>query len=271
MFATVQLEGFPFAAVREAEAATHIVRQAAAGIGGWVVTPNLDILRQCARDRQLADMVRSADLIVADGMPLIWASRLQQTPLPARVAGSNLVPLVSDLAAREGLSVFFLGGNEGTAQRAAEVLAERFPGLRIAGTSCPPFGFERSAEQLDAIAETIREAKPDIVFVGLGFPKQEKLVERLRLAHPSTWWLGVGVSFSFVAGEIGRAPLWMQRSGLEWMHRMFQEPRRLARRYLVHDIPFAFRLAAAALRARYARPVFAHASVSDHSELERLT
>ena len=228
------------------------MEQAAAGTGGWVVTPNLDILRQCAHDPRLADMVRSADLIVADGMPLIWASRLQRTPLPSRVAGSNLVPLVSERAARQGLSIYLLGGNAGTAERAAGVLAQRFPGLRIAGTYCPPFGFERDDQELARIAQRLEEASPDIVFVGLGFPKQEKLIERLRTALPAAWWLGVGVSFSFVAGEIARAPAWIQRSGLEWMHRLTQEPRRLARRYLVDDIPFAFELGASSLRRRYA-------------------
>jgi N-acetylglucosaminyldiphosphoundecaprenol N-acetyl-beta-D-mannosaminyltransferase len=170
------------------------------------------------------------------------------------VAGSNLLQLVSEQAAQRGLSIFLLGGNPGTAQRAASVLAERYPGLRIAGTCCPPFGFERDPAELARISEVLREARPDIVFVGLGFPKQEKLIEVLRPQHPSAWWLGIGVSFSFVAGEIGRAPAWMQRSGLEWVHRLLQEPRRLARRYLVDDIPFVFRLGASALRARYGEP-----------------
>lgn len=256
MFPTIELEGLQFAAVGESQAAAHVVGQAAAGVGGWVVTPNLDIVRQCARDGRIADMVRSADLVVADGMPLIWASRLQKTPLPSRVAGSNLLPLVSEQAARRGLSVFLLGGNPGTAQRAGAVLAERYPGLRIAGTCCPPFGFERDPAELARISEVLREAKPDIVFVGLGFPKQEKLIEVLRPHQPSAWWLGIGVSFSFIAGEIGRAPLWMQRCGLEWVHRLLQEPRRLARRYLVDDIPFVFRLAVSALRARYTAPAY---------------
>jgi N-acetylglucosaminyldiphosphoundecaprenol N-acetyl-beta-D-mannosaminyltransferase len=253
MLPIVHLQGLRFAAVRETEAAAHVVKQAAAGIGGWVVTPNLDILRQCARNPKLADMVATADLIVPDGMPLIWASRVQRTPLPARVAGSNLVPLVSELAAKKGLSIFLLGGNTGSAERAASVLEQRYPRLKVAGTFCPPFGFERDPEKFPQIREALRAARPDIVFVGLGFPKQEKLIEALRGDLPDAWWLGVGVSFSFVAGEIGRAPGWMQRSGLEWLHRLGQEPRRLAKRYLVDDIPFAFELAARSVQQRYTK------------------
>lgn len=252
MLPTVYLRDIPFAAVGETEAANYVVNEAAAGLGGWVVTPNLDIMRQCARDPRVADMVRAADLIVADGMPLIWVSRLQRTPLPARVAGSNLLPLVCERAARRGLSVFFLGGNPGTAQAAADALVLKFPGLQVAGTCCPPFGFERDEVELARIQGLLREARPDIVFVGLGFPKQEKLIDFLRAEHPSAWWLGVGVSFSFAAGEISRAPRWAQRAGLEWVHRLLQEPRRLAKRYLVHDIPFGIRLVLGGLRKRYA-------------------
>jgi N-acetylglucosaminyldiphosphoundecaprenol N-acetyl-beta-D-mannosaminyltransferase len=246
----VEVHGIPFAAIGEREAARHVVESAARGVGGWVVTPNLDIVRQCARDPATARMVRSADLIVADGMPLVWASRIQRTPLPERVAGSNLVSLISAQAAGRGLKVFLLGGLPGTAERAAEVLQARDPGLRVAGTWCPPFGFEKDEAQVQAMFDAVRDSQADIVFVGLGFPKQEKLIARLRAAQPAAWWLGIGITFSFLAGEVPRAPRWMQRWGLEWVHRVLQEPRRLARRYLVDDIPFAVRLFARSLRVR---------------------
>jgi N-acetylglucosaminyldiphosphoundecaprenol N-acetyl-beta-D-mannosaminyltransferase len=249
-FPQVDIHGITFAAVGEREAVRHVADSASRGVGGWVVTPNLDIVRQCARDPAIARMVRSADLIVADGMPLVWASRLQRTPLPERVAGSNLVGLLSEEAARRGLSVFLLGGMPGTAEAAARVLQARHPGLRVAGTWCPPFGFEKDEAQMQAMHEAIRDSRPDIVFVGLGFPKQERLIERLRPAQPAAWWLGIGISFSFLAGEVSRAPGWMQRTGLEWVHRVAQEPRRLARRYLVDGLPFAVRLFARSMRVR---------------------
>ena len=129
-------------------------------------------------------------------------------------------------------------------------LTERYPGLRVAGTLSPPFGFEASPEWHERIERALRDAAPDIVYVGLGFPKQERLIVSLRRGFPDTWFVSCGISFSFVSGEIHRAPLLVQRLGLEWMHRLLQEPRRLFRRYLVQGPPFLAELLWSALRAR---------------------
>ena len=210
-----------------------------AGRGGWVITPNLDHARRWHRDSAFADLCRQATLVTADGMPLVWASRLQGTPLPERVAGSNLISSLSGGAAHSGRAVFLLGGEAGTAAEAAGVLKDRFPDLRIVGTHYPPFGFEHDKAASEAIVNAITAAQPDIVFVAVGSPKQERLIAQLRPLLPSAWWLGVGISFSFLANRVRRAPRWMQRSGLEWAHRLAQEPRRLARRYLLQGLPFA--------------------------------
>jgi N-acetylglucosaminyldiphosphoundecaprenol N-acetyl-beta-D-mannosaminyltransferase len=172
-------------------------------------------------------------------MPLVWASRLQGTPLPARVAGSDLISSLSAAAAGEGRSIFLLGGDNGTAQAAANVLRDRYPQLVIAGTLCPPLGFENDEAAMRRITAVLEAARPDIVYVALGSPKQERLIDRIRPALPKAWWLGVGVSFSFLCGEVKRAPLWMRNWGLEWIHRLAQEPRRLFRRYVIAGIPFA--------------------------------
>jgi hypothetical protein len=119
------------------------------------------------------------------------------------------------------------------------VLSARFPAVKIAGTHCPPYGFEADAAVMGELVQRLTDARPDIIYVALGSPKQEKLIGRLRPFLPQSWWLGVGVSFSFLCGHVLRAPLWMQRCGLEWMHRLGQEPRRLFRRYLVAGMPFA--------------------------------
>jgi N-acetylglucosaminyldiphosphoundecaprenol N-acetyl-beta-D-mannosaminyltransferase len=212
------------------------------GHGGWVLTINLEILRRLVSDPELARLCEAADLRLADGMPLIWASRLQRTPLPERVSGSDLIWTLCERASREGWSVYLLGGNPGTAERASEMLARAFPGLRVVGHYCPPFGFQRDPAVLARIDRLLTAAHPDIVFVGLGSPKQDRLITRLRGVLPAAWFLGVGISFSFVTGEIRRAPPWMRRLGLEWLHRLAQEPRRLARRYLFYGVPFAIRL-----------------------------
>ncbi|MEO0321476.1 MAG: WecB/TagA/CpsF family glycosyltransferase [Myxococcota bacterium] len=246
----ITLQGFRFAAATETRCVAAILAELAERRGGWVITPNLDILRQAASSKEVAGMLREADLLVPDGMPLVWASWLQGTPVPERVAGSHLVGSLSRGCAREGRSVFLLGGSEGAAEAAAEVLRQRNPRLDVRGTHCPAFGFEKDAAAMEAMRAQLRASGADVVFVALGFPKQERLIRELRAELPEAWWLGVGISFSYLAGDVAQAPGWMQQLGLEWVHRLSQEPKRLAERYLVHDLPFAFRLLGDAARAR---------------------
>lgn len=218
--------------------------------GGWICPTNLDVLRQYVDSDDVRALVDEADLVVADGMPLIWASRLAGAELPERVAGSSLIWTLPERAARDGASVFLLGGNEGAADDAADRLRGRNPALSVAGTLCPPMGFDRDDAQLDVIDATLLEAQPDFVFVGLGFPKQEKLIRRLRKVLPEAWFVSCGISFSFVSGEVRRAPVWVQRAGLEWFHRLVQDPRRLFRRYVIEGFPFLVRLLLDASRSR---------------------
>lgn len=238
-FPAIVLNGVKLHAVTESQVINHILAQIELGNGGVVVTPNLDHLRRYCRDLSFGALIAEADLIVADGMPLVWASRLQRTPLPERVPGSNLISSLSAAAGARGRSVFLLGGDPDTAQGAARALTQKYPAVKIAGTHFPPFGFQDNPLEMAFIIEQLSDAKPDIVFVALGSPKQEKLIARLRPILLDAWWIGVGNSFSFLAGHVRRAPLWMQRSGLEWVHRLAQEPRRLFKRYLVVGVPFA--------------------------------
>lgn len=238
----ISLLGVPIDPVTPVQALDRVMGDLARGRGGWVVTPNLEILRRLSTEPALAALMAPAELRLADGMPLIWASRLQRTPLPARVAGSDLIWSLTERAARDGRSVFLLGGNPGAAEQAAAEFTRRFPMLRIAGHHCPPMGFERDPAQSAAIDSMLAAARPDIVYVGLGSPKQEHLITRLRPLLPAAWFLGIGISLSFVTGEVKRAPRWMQAVGLEWVHRLVQEPRRLGKRYLVHGLPFAAKL-----------------------------
>ncbi|MFT4034190.1 MAG: WecB/TagA/CpsF family glycosyltransferase [Patulibacter sp.] len=234
----VDLLGLAIHGTTEAQVIERILTEGAEGRGGWVCTVNLDILRQTSRDDSIHRLVSTADVVTPDGMPIIWASALAGTPLPARVAGSTLLTTLPAHAARAGRSLFLLGGNPGTAEQAAQVLTAANPGLDIAGTHCPPFGFEKNQAVKQAAIDAVVQADPDIVFVGLGFPKQERLIQELREFLPAAWFVSCGISFSFVSGEIARAPEWMQRIGMEWLHRMFQEPDRLVKRYLRDDLPF---------------------------------
>ena len=248
----VVLCGVRLHAITEGQCVAHIADCLEVGRGGWVVTANLDHLRRLVRDTTYAHLCRDATVMVADGMPLIWASRIQGTPLPERVAGSDVISSLSAEAVRRGRSVYLLGGDEGTAEAAALALQQRFAGLKVAGTECPPIGFDNCPDYLTQIEHRLRHARPDIVYVALGSPKQEQLMSRFRELLPGAWWLGVGVSFSFLCGHVRRAPGWVQRAGLEWLHRLGQEPRRLAGRYLVHGIPFCASLLAGAALHRVA-------------------
>lgn len=249
--ARVRLAGGWVHRVTMIEAIDRIDASIGAGVGGWVLTPNLDILHKLSSDAGFAELVEPATLRLADGMPLVWASRIAGDPLPERVAGSDLVWRLCERSALRGYGVYLLGGDEGVAERAGRVLMEKYPGLRVVGTHCPPFGFEKNAEEMARIERGLVEASPAVVLVALGCPKQERLIASLRGRFPGVWFLGIGISLSFVTGDVRRAPPWVRRLGLEWVHRLMQEPGRLARRYLVVGIPFAGRLFVGAVIARF--------------------
>nr|WP_277605685.1 WecB/TagA/CpsF family glycosyltransferase [Glycomyces sp. L485] len=240
--------------VSERQAVERVLAAIEIGCGGQVVTPNVDILAAARRSRELRTIIEDSDLVVADGAPLVWASRVAATPLPERVAGSDLVWSLSEAAATRGLRIALLGGTpDGTArptERAAEILETRYPGLKVVGAWCPPMGFDRDETHWRALVDRFEAAAPDLVYVGLGFPKQEHVIARLRTVAPRAWFLGCGASIDFIAGFRRRAPEWMRRTGTEWLFRLASEPRRLARRYLLDDVPEALRLLASAVAAR---------------------
>jgi N-acetylglucosaminyldiphosphoundecaprenol N-acetyl-beta-D-mannosaminyltransferase len=248
------LLGVPIDLVTQKQAVAWICDRASDARGGVVVTVNLDHLRRCAREPAYAELVSRADLVVADGMPLIWASKVQGPPvLPERVAGSSMMIELCEAAAVKRIPVFFLGGDPGVAERAGQMLKERFPGFFLTGTYCPPFGFESDPEECGRIEGALAAASPGIVLVALGSPKQEYLADRLRHVLPRACWIGVGISLSFVTGDVRRAPVWIQKIGLEWLHRLCQEPRRLFRRYIIHGIPWAARLLGHSFLKRFAK------------------
>jgi N-acetylglucosaminyldiphosphoundecaprenol N-acetyl-beta-D-mannosaminyltransferase len=202
----------------------------AGGPPALVVTPNAYHAVLLREDPRFRAVCERAWLSVADGTSLVWASRLLGTPVPERVGGVDLFEEVCASAGPE-LGIFLLGGRPGAAEGAARVLRRRNPGLRIAGTHCPPYGFEADPAEAARAVEAVRAASPDILFVGLGAPRQEIWIHENALALGVPVSAGVGASFDFVSGMVPRAPRWIQRAGLEWLFRTCVEPRRLWRRY----------------------------------------
>ncbi len=246
----VELLGVPVHNVTMEEAITRIELLIARGKPAHVVTPNVDHLVKLQHHASFRRAYDAAELVLADGMPLVWASRLLRSPLRAKVSGSDLFVAFAEVAAARGHRLYFLGGRPGAAAGAAEVLEGRHPGLRVCGVDAPPRGFERDPRLNAAVIARVRAARPDVLFVGLGAPKQELWIHGHREALGVPVSIGVGASFDFVAGMVRRAPGWMQQAGLEWLWRLLMVPRRLWRRYLVEDTAFLYYLSAQLLAAK---------------------
>jgi N-acetylglucosaminyldiphosphoundecaprenol N-acetyl-beta-D-mannosaminyltransferase len=220
-----------------------IAHAAAGGSPAYVVTPNAHHVVLLQKDELLRAVYGGAFLVVPDGVPLLWGTALLGAPLPSRVNGTDLFETLCARAARDGLRVFLLGGRPGAATAAAKRLSARDPALQVCGIYCPPFGFERDALESAKILAQIRAARPHLLFVGLGAPKQEYWMYRNCAAAGVPVSLGIGVSFELVGGVVARAPRWMQRAGLEWLYRLGTEPKRLWRRYVFGNAAFSFLLA----------------------------
>ena len=210
----------------------------ATGRGHQIATVNADFVVKSLRDAELRRILQESDMATADGMPLVWGAHLLGVPLEGRVTGADMVPALAQRAAQKGYSMYFLGAAPGVAERAANILRAQNPGLNIVGISAPP---QAPLEKMDpAIVEACRAAKPDILLVAFGNPKQEKWIYRHAAELSIPVMMGVGGTFDFIAGVTKRAPTWMQQTGLEWMHRLVQEPRRLWKRYAVDLLRFSY-------------------------------
>lgn len=225
----IALLGVAFDNLTLREAVGRIEEMIVSGRSHHVVTANVDFLVQARRDSELRRILLNAPLVLCDGTPLVWASRLFGNPLPERVAGADVVPELIRMAAKKNHRVFFLGTTEEANTRAIAGLRAQFPGLEISHYS-PPF---RSLLEMDdaEMIRRIRAARPDLLFVAFGCPKAEKWLARHHPELGVPVAIGVGGTIDFLAGRLKRAPLWMQRGGVEWIHRLCQEPRRLFRRY----------------------------------------
>jgi N-acetylglucosaminyldiphosphoundecaprenol N-acetyl-beta-D-mannosaminyltransferase len=203
-----------------------------------IVTVNAQFYVLAESSRPFRECLKGADYICADGMPIVWTCAMFVGRRVPRIAGVDLIENLCRRGAARGLRVFLLGGRPGTASTTAHNLSQRFPGIKIAGVSCPEFGFETSEATLNPVLAQIAQAKPHILFVGLGTPKQEFFIDKHVRPLNVPIAIGIGGSFEILSGSLERAPKWMQSAGLEWSFRLGQEPQRLCKRYLVGNTRF---------------------------------
>jgi N-acetylglucosaminyldiphosphoundecaprenol N-acetyl-beta-D-mannosaminyltransferase len=210
------------------------------GAGGarQAIVLSVPSLMHSRRDRLFRDICNGASAVLPDGIPLLWASRILGAPIPGRVAGSDLLGELSRVAEMKGYTCFLLGSTSEVVGRLEKALLRRFPGLRVAGSFAPPLAAVFSDSTNEEILRRVNAVRPDILWVGLGAPRQELWIHGnlgrldVRLA------IGVGAAFDMCSGSIRRAPTWMQKAGLEWFYRFLREPRRLFRRYFIDAAPF---------------------------------
>ena len=207
-----------------------------------VITTNADHLYKINNDEYFRKIYDETPIIVADGVPLLWASRLLGKPLPERINGTDLMEHLCGVAERHGYGIFLVGGHDRVAERCAEFLRKHHPKLNVLGAISPSDNFLFPSKECDDVVDKVSNAKPDILFVGFGAPKQEKWIYEYKQRMGVPICIGVGVSFSFISGELRRAPLLFQRAGLEWLWRFFLEPRRLFVRYAVSNTYFVWRV-----------------------------
>ncbi|HMC11234.1 MAG TPA: WecB/TagA/CpsF family glycosyltransferase [Pirellulaceae bacterium] len=237
MPARVELFGVEIDPLRMDQAVAQIQAWIAdpAGRCHFVVTPNVDHVVMLQHNAGLRAAYQDAGMVLVDGAPVLWSSRLLQPAgcgLPERVAGSDLVPALFQAADEsQRPKVYLLGAAPGVADRAAANIRLRWPAVEVIGTYSPPLGFERDAAENEAIISRIAATQPDVLIVGLGAPKQELWVHKHRERLAAKVALCVGATIDFLAGERSRAPIWMRNMGLEWLYRAASEPRRLAARY----------------------------------------
>jgi N-acetylglucosaminyldiphosphoundecaprenol N-acetyl-beta-D-mannosaminyltransferase len=249
----IDVLGVPVSAVDYDGAMDWMDGTVAARGSGYICVAATHTVMVAQEDPEAMEAVLGASLVVPDGQPLVWALRALGKPLSDRVYGPDLMLRHCERAAADGTRIFLYGGrNQGALVQLTLNLRRRFPGLRVVGGCSPPFR-DLDGDELDAIAAEINRTGADIVWVGIGVPKQEKWMAAMRDRLEAPVLVGVGAAFDFHAGLVSQAPSWMQSAGLEWAFRLAQEPKRLWRRYLRYNPRFVSGFASQWLRGRRAR------------------
>jgi N-acetylglucosaminyldiphosphoundecaprenol N-acetyl-beta-D-mannosaminyltransferase len=208
----------------------------------FVVTPNVDHTNHYRKNADYRMLIRDAALVVADGVPLLWAARLFGKPLKGRVNGTDLFERLTRACAEEGRSVFLMGGMPGVAEKCAKKLNETSPALKIAGTYAPAKGYLDNRNECEKMVRLAQNARPDVLFLGLPGPGAEMWIHRHYREAGALVSINVGASFDFVSGEVRRAPKFFQKVGLEWLYRLLRQPGKLWRRYIIGNPRFVFRV-----------------------------
>lgn len=206
------------------------------GKKSYVVAINVDVVMKIEEDTYLKKIADNADLVLVDGKPLIWISKIHKNPVKAKISGSDLVPLLCERATKKGYSIFIIGGKEGIAEKAKENLKKKYSDIKVVGTYAPPVGFENNKDELMKINNMISEKRPDLLIVCFGCPKQEKWIYENYKKYNAKVSICAGATVDFLAGNVNRAPRWMSECGLEWFYRFTQEPKRLFKRYFIDDV-----------------------------------
>lgn len=218
------------------EAIEAIEQMIADGSKHYTVAINADVVMKIENDTYLKKIVDEADMVIVDGQPLVWIAKHQGNPVKARISGSDLVPLLMEVAAEKGYTVYIIGGKDGIAEQAKNNLEAKHVCMKIVDTYAPPFGFEKDEAEIEKINEMISDAHPDLVIACFGCPKQEKWIYENYKKYDAKVSICAGATVDFLAGNVKRAPKWMSDKGLEWFYRFLQEPKRMFKRYFVDDI-----------------------------------
>lgn len=203
---------------------------------GQVITPNVDQIVRIEWDEYFKKICENCELLLVDGHPLMWIAKAYGMPFKEKIPGSDLVPVLCKETAEKGYQVFLLGAAEGVAAKAAEILKSQYPGLQVAGTYSPPFDFEKDEAELRKINTMLRASDADMLFVGMGVPKQDIFIYENMHKYQIPMSFSIGGTIDFIAGTQKRAPKWISKIGFEWLYRFFQNPKRLFRRYFIDDV-----------------------------------
>lgn len=220
------------------EAIEHIEYCIENKVIGQVITPNVDQIVRLEWDGYFREICENSELLLVDGHPLLWASKLYKKPFKQKICGSDLVPILCEEAAKKGYTVFFLGAAPGVAQIAAENMVKKNPGLKIAGVYSPPIGFEKDSKELSRINKILKNSNADMLFVGMGVPKQDIFIYENKDCYQIPMSFSIGGTIDYLGGKQKRAPKWISNIGFEWLYRLLHDPKRMFKRYIIDDSKF---------------------------------